>query len=122
MDGAPPILSKATFNNTATDARMLANAKAMPAPAATRKGDYVGHVTQIDGWDSGTTSLLGNKYLFACYDAFSTDFDVFPSKVKSSFPQLCDRYFRELKLDNEAARQPGGLWSEAVAQRQQRGA
>jgi hypothetical protein len=60
MDNVPDILAKANYNNTATDSRMLANAPSLPgAPASAPKADRVGALTQIDGWDSQVTSLLG---------------------------------------------------------------
>ncbi len=57
-------------------------------PHATRAGE----VTQIDGWDAGVTSLLGNKYMLDAYDAYTTDFCLYFAKKKSDFPRLLDQY------------------------------
>ena len=110
MDNVPPVLHKANYNNTATDARMLANAPSMPAPAATQaRTTRVGELTQMDGWDAGCKSLLGNRYMLDCIDAHSTDISLYFAKQKSEFPLLVDRYFLELLQKNPDAYRAGGV-------------
>ena len=116
MDNVPSVLLRANYNNTATDARMLANAPAMHAPPSSRtKADRVGAMTQFDGWSAGTVSLLGNKYLFGTYDEHSTDFSLYPCKLKSQFPDCLDRYLGELHHDNVESREGGIGWSDNEA-------
>ena len=114
MDNVPTVLDKATYNNTATDARMLANAPSMPAPELDGKRAHeVGAVTNVDGWDAGVISLLGNRYLFDCVDGYSDDISVYPTKRKSEFPDALDKYYRELNVDKPGVIDLGGVtWSD----------
>ena len=99
MDNVPAVAQKANMNNTASDARLVANAPKFPAPASSKRhATQYGELTQIDGWDAQVTSVLGNKQMFACYDAASTDFTLYPCKTKAQFPVMADRYFLSLKL------------------------
>lgn len=110
MDNVPKILSKANYNNTATDARMLANAVALPAPESkTPMADRVGALTQMDGWDAGCNSLLGNRYMMDFVDAHSGDIDLYFAKKKSEFPSCTERYFLNLLQDCPEAIEKGGV-------------
>ena len=113
MDGAPPILQKSNYNNAATEGRLLANAPAMPSPAGGDHATRVGELTQIDGWDSQVVSYLGNRYMLACYDAYSTDFELYFAKKKSEFPNRVDRYFTEkLRQHGDFVELGGVLYSD----------
>ena len=110
MDNVPEILGKANYNNTATDSRMLANGPAHPAPESEMPmADRVGALTQIDGWDAGVVSLLGNRYMLDCIDSYSTDIEIYFAKKKSEFPDLVDRYFLEMLRDDPDAIAKGGV-------------
>lgn len=117
MDNVPQELKKANYNNTATDARMLANGPAMPAPASkTPHATRAGEVTQIDGWDAGVMSLLGNKYMLDAYDAYTTDFCLYFAKKKSDFPRLLDQYcIEQERLHPGWALAGGVVWSDNEA-------
>ena len=112
MDNVPEVLQKANYNNTATDARMLANAPLMPAPQSTRdKSDRVGGKSLMDGWDSGVISLLGNRYMLGISDEASHKMWLGFAKKKSEFPDLADRYFLFLQQSAPAGYDAGGvLW------------
>ena len=114
MDNVPQVLGRATYNNTATDARMLANAPSVPAPEATTpRATRFGELTQIDGWDAQCKSLLGNRYMLDFFDAYSGDIDLLFAKKKSDFPQLVDRYYLEMLRDApDAYHQGGTLYSD----------
>ena len=82
---------------------MLANAPSMPKQAGTTPAtERVGERTQLDGWTSGTTSLLGNKGMTGVLDAHSHWLRVYPLRLKSEQPDHIRKYYKELKLHGHA--------------------
>ena len=113
LDGAPGVLRKANMVNTATDARLLANAPAMPtvertAPVATRPGQ----ITQIDLWKPPCTSVLGNTSMMSVYDNNSRRFIYYPLKLKSQAPRGVDQYYLDSKAIGVTMDEGGKLWSD----------
>ena len=109
MENVPKILQKSNFNNTYNEPRMLANSPSLPAPPSAAHATRVGELTQMDGWDAGLVSLLGNRYMIDFYDAYSTDIEFHFAKKKSDFPSLVNRYFLELLQTNPDAIKLGGV-------------
>ena len=113
LDNVPGVLRKANMNNTATDARMLANAPAMAThrratPIATRPGE----ITQIDLCTMPCTSILGNKYLLSAYDNATGDFEFYPIDKKSTAPAAVNQYYLDAKAAGVDIDKGGVLYSD----------
>ena len=77
----------------------------------TKKADRVGAKSLMDGWDSCVTSYCGNRYMLGISDEASSKAGLGFCKNKSSFPDLADRYFLDLKRFQPESYAAGGvLW------------
>ena len=113
LDGLPDILRYANANNTATDARRLANAPAFPARA--RDGPVAlrpGQITQIDLCKMPCTSILGNNYLCSALDNYTSDFEFYPIRVKSDAPAAVNQWFLDSKVMGVDIDEGGTLYSD----------
>ena len=113
MDGTPAVLRKANMVNTSSDARLLANAPAMPTTEReTPIADRPGQLTQIDLWKPPCTSILGDTSLLSCYDNYSKRFVFYPLKNKAQAPLGVDQYYLDSKAIGVALDKGGTLWSD----------
>ena len=112
VDGASKVLQRANHNNTATEARMLANApkfatKERTEPVAERPGA----VTGTDIWTAPCKSTLGNKYLIGFIDVHLRHIRVYPMRNKSEAPEAMRLYVNYCKkYDVDLA--GGVMWSD----------
>ena len=115
MDGTPAVLRKANMVNTASDARLLANAPAMPTTERARDApiaDRPGQITQIDLWKPPCTSILGDTSLLSAYDNCSKRFVFYPLKNKAQAPQGMNQYYLDSKAIGVAMDDGGKQWSD----------
>ena len=112
-DGVPDILQRSNAVNTVTDDSLLANPPmAASKPGTTPVPARAGQLTQVDIWQAPCEGIMGGKYALSAYDAYSTDFVIYPMKSKDQSPAAVNQYYLDSKADGVDVDKGGVLYSD----------